>query len=120
VFCRTFSVYPYKVVRKENLQAMNEHIKSTAKRLIFSLLLVSALGGCATYASAPYGQSYGQSYGPAPISLGIGVYQRDYGYRNGPRFHGRSHGYRGARHQGYRNHGGGRGHQGRGHRGHRR
>jgi hypothetical protein len=99
---------------------MNEHIKSTAKRLIFSLLLVSALGGCATYASAPYGQSYGQSYSPAPISLGIGVYQRDYGYRNGPRFHGRSHGYRGARHQGYRNHGGGRGHQGRGHRGYRR
>ena len=90
---------------------MNEHIKSTAKRLLFSLLLVSALGGCATYASGPYGQSYGA----APVSLGVGFYQGGYGYQDyGPRYYGRSQGYRGARHQGFRGHPGIRSHQGRG------
>ncbi len=98
---------------------MNEHIKSTAKRLLFSLLLVSALGGCATYASGPYGQSYGPSYGAAPVSVGVGFYQGGYGYQDyGPRYYGNRHGYRGARHQGFRGHQGVRNHQGRGARGH--
>jgi len=94
---------------------MNEHIKSTAKRVIFSLLLVSALGGCATYASGPYAQS--AYYGAAPVSVGVGLgyYQGDYGYRgDGYRYQGRNHGYRGARHHGFKGHQGRRGHQGHG------
>jgi hypothetical protein len=92
---------------------MKEQIKSTAKRVAFSLLLVSALGGCATYASGPYAQP--AYYGAAPVSVGVGFYQSDYGYnRGGYRYQGRNHGYRGARHHGFKGHGGGRGHPGRG------
>lgn len=98
---------------------MKEQIKSTARRVVFSLLMAAALGGCATYASGPHAQP--AYYGAAPVSVGVGLgfYQGDYGYRNnGHRYHGRHHGDRGARHHGLRGHQGRGAHPGRG--GHRR
>ena len=55
---------------------------STAKRVIFSLLVASALGGCAVYSPAPYG------YVEPSVRVDYGYYggdyrgYRDYGYRD--------------------------------------
>ena len=94
---------------------MKEQIKSTTKRILFSLLIVTALGGCATYGPGSYAQPAYYGGTPVSVGLGLGFYQGDHGYnRGGYRYQGRNHGYRGARHHGFRGHGGGRGHHGRG------
>ncbi|WP_306397534.1 hypothetical protein [Telluria beijingensis] len=108
---------------------MNLQMMGAAKRLIFSLLLASGIGGCAVYGppyaihDAGYAPAYGYSTystypadsyyggypytGPAyaypPLSLGLGFSY----YDRGPR-HDRGHGW-GHRHRG--------GHEWRGHRG---
>lgn len=82
---------------------MNQHLKGAAKRLTFSLLVATALGGCAIYEPgyagyAPYDNyPYGQPaysglpyYVGPPISLGLSFesYHR-HGHRG---FHGGRHG----------------------------
>jgi hypothetical protein len=51
------------------------HMKNVAQRLISPLLIAAALGGCTTYASAPY--SYAQS------SAQINIDNDGYGQRDG-------------------------------------
>lgn len=51
------------------------HMKNVAQRLIFPLLIAAALGGCTTYASAPY--PYAQS------SAQINIDNDGYGQRDG-------------------------------------
>jgi hypothetical protein len=95
---------------------MNTHVKGVAKRLIFSLVVASALGGCAVYQPAypgyagdPY--AYGAPaysgvpyYVGPPVTLGLSYWSYGGGYRG---YHG-YHGHRGyGGHRGY--HGGGRG-----------
>ncbi len=96
------------------LKAMNTHLKGGAKRLVYSLLVASALGGCAVvepgypgYANDPY------AYG-APVVSGVPYYVGPpvslnlwYGSRRGYRGH---HGHYGQ--HGFRGHGGHGGHHG--------
>jgi|LNAP01.1.fsa_nt_gb hypothetical protein len=106
---------------------MTKSLKGGAKRLAFSLLALSALGGCAVYGPAPgpygyYGADpYGQAvyaappvyatpyYGPAyigpPVSLNFG-----FGYWGGGGRSGGRGGFRGGGGRGGSGHGGGRGH----------
>jgi hypothetical protein len=98
---------------------MNSHAKGAAVRLTFSILALSALGGCAVYApapgpyayygsdvngqpvyAAPYGTPYSTVspyyYAPAyavpPVSLNLGL-----GYWRGDNRGGYRGGYRGGR-----------------------
>ncbi|MDB5951095.1 MAG: hypothetical protein JWR65_2950 [Massilia sp.] len=90
------------------LATMNTQSKGGAKRLVFSLVVASALGGCAVYepgypgyAADPY--AYGAPvysgvpyYVGPPVSLGLWYGSRGGGYR------GRGH----YGHRGYHGHGG--------------
>ncbi|MFT5644006.1 MAG: hypothetical protein ACI83P_001560 [Janthinobacterium sp.] len=79
---------------------MEKNFKSVAKRMIFSLVVVSALGGCAAYPSAPHAQS--SYYGATPISVGIGYSDNGYtsgDYRKSNReYRSGKHGYRSSKH----------------------
>ncbi|GGE86683.1 hypothetical protein [Massilia psychrophila] len=87
---------------------MNTHSKGAAKRLIFSLVVASALGGCAVYNPGypgyadpyPYGTPFysGVPYyvGP-PVSLGL-WYRSHGGYRGHHGHHGHHRGW-GGRHR---------------------
>jgi len=75
-----------------------------AKRLIFSLCVLGALGGCAVYPTSP-GYAYYDGYGyaaPAPAYVGPPVYFGLGVWGGGPYYH---HGWRGGWHGGW--HGGG-------------
>lgn len=75
-----------------------------AKRLIFSLCVLGALGGCAVYPAAPgysYYDGYGYGYvapGPAyvapPLYFGLGIWGGGH-YRHYYRGYRGYHGYRG-------------------------
>jgi hypothetical protein len=102
---------------------MTPYLKGAAKRLTFSLLALSALGGCAVYApgpgpyygtdangqavyaTPPYGAPYATYspyyYGPAyvgpPVSLNLGLGYWHGGHRGGFRGRGGGRGWGGRR-----------------------
>ena len=90
-------------------------MKGAAKRLTFSLIVVSTLGGCAVYGPAypPYAYDadpYGQPVYSAPPAYAAPVYvgpplflNFGFQYRSGGgRFHGGDRGFRGFRGGGHR------------------
>ncbi|MBV6305804.1 hypothetical protein KVP10_12975 [Candidimonas humi] len=75
-----------------------------AKRLIFSLCVLGALGGCAVYPTSP-GYTYYDGYGytaPAPAYVGPPVYFGLGIWGGGPYYHGWHGGRRGGWHGGGR------------------
>lgn len=84
---------------------MDKYMKGAAKRLTFSLIVASTLGGCAVYAP-PYGYYdndpyYGQPVYSAPVYIGPPVFLNfGFQYRSGGgRFHGGGRGFRGGGHR---------------------
>lgn len=64
---------------------MNQSMKGVAKRLTFSLLVVSALGGCAVYGPVyPGPYAYGTDASGQPVYVAPPVYAAPYPYYYDP------------------------------------
>jgi len=63
---------------------MTQSIKGVAKRLTFSLLVVSALGGCAVYGPAPGPYAYGTYATGPPVYADPYLYPYPYPYYYDP------------------------------------
>lgn len=61
---------------------MNKPLQGAAKRLILSLLTLSALGGCAVYAPPPEPYAYGQPVYAAPVYVAPPLFF-NFGFRHG-------------------------------------
>jgi hypothetical protein len=70
---------------------MKMQIKGAAKPLLFSLLMATALGGCAVYPPYGYGYDaypYGYGYDGYPYGYGYAPYPYGYGYGYAPAYFG--------------------------------
>lgn len=84
---------------------MNKPLQGAAKRLILSLLTLSALGGCAVYAPPPEPYAYGQPvygaplvYAPPPVYVAPPLFF-NFGFRHGGRGGHHGGGHRGGGHR---------------------